>query len=454
MAYLPPELAQSHPTSIGRPIPGGSFTLEPLDGWSEHDVGELVYHGPNVMMGYAHGPADLALGKTVDTLHTGDIARRTPDGLYEVIGRSSRFVKLYGLRIDLQRVEAVAARRRRDRDLHRRRRAARGRRGRPRRAATYNALRHGVAAFPRPPSESSPSTSCRCCRRASRTIRPCATSRRRADRARAVACRPARAVRRRAADRFANDPRRPELRRPRRQLAVVRGDVGAARTGARPPARPTGSGCRWPSWSDIASRTRSRPWLGATLETSVALRAAAIVLVVGSHAELYELWGGAHLLLGIAGYNFGRFCLTPVPRTRPGSPPAQHHRVDRAAVGAVGRVRAAHHRRLHRTNLLLANKFLGPARQHDGRPAVVRRGAGVDAGRADVGVLAARGRPAGAATPVRVRGRLPGHRAGVALRPVRPGLRPRRLVHDARVLVLRRRLGGGEVDRRCGSGSS
>ena len=60
---------------------------------------------------------------------------------------------------------------------------------------------------------------------------------------------------------------------------------------------------------------RSWPLLGATLETSVALRAAAIVLIVGSHATLYEMWGGAHLLLGIAGYNFGRFCLTPVPRT-------------------------------------------------------------------------------------------------------------------------------------------
>ncbi len=107
MAYLPPDLARTHPGSIGLPIPGGSFTLEPLDGWSDPDVGELVYQGPNVMMGYAHGPADLALGKTVDTLHTGDVARRTPDGLYEVIGRSSRFVKLYGLRIDLQRVDSA-----------------------------------------------------------------------------------------------------------------------------------------------------------------------------------------------------------------------------------------------------------------------------------------------------------------------------------------------------------
>ena len=54
-------------------------------------------------------PADLALGKTVDALRTGDIARRGPDGLYEVIGRSSRFVKMYGLRIDLQARRGDAA---------------------------------------------------------------------------------------------------------------------------------------------------------------------------------------------------------------------------------------------------------------------------------------------------------------------------------------------------------
>jgi ABC-type Fe3+/spermidine/putrescine transport system ATPase subunit/acyl-CoA synthetase (AMP-forming)/AMP-acid ligase II len=106
MGYLPPQLAGSHPAAIGRPIPGGAFTIEPCDAWGD-DVGELVYRGPNVMMGYAHGPTDLPLGKTVEALHTGDIVRRNPDGLYEVIGRSSRFVKMYGLRIDLQRVEAT-----------------------------------------------------------------------------------------------------------------------------------------------------------------------------------------------------------------------------------------------------------------------------------------------------------------------------------------------------------
>ncbi|EFC80838.1 AMP-binding protein [Parafrankia sp. EUN1f] len=118
MAYLPPELAASNPGAIGRPIPGGSFEIvrprpsapgttfpggdDPADG-----PGELVYRGPNVMMGYAENARDLAAGQVVDALATGDLARRGPGGLYELVGRGSRFVKPFGLRIDLDRVERL-----------------------------------------------------------------------------------------------------------------------------------------------------------------------------------------------------------------------------------------------------------------------------------------------------------------------------------------------------------
>ena len=102
MAYLPPDLAEAHPESIGVPIPGGEFHLEPVPGL---DASELVYTGPNVMLGYAESPEDLAAGRTVEKLHTGDLARRTPEGLYEITGRRSRFVKIVGLRVDLGQVE-------------------------------------------------------------------------------------------------------------------------------------------------------------------------------------------------------------------------------------------------------------------------------------------------------------------------------------------------------------
>lgn len=104
MAVLPPDLLESRPGAVGLPVPGGSFRIDPL---SELDcgLGELVYSGPNVMLGYAEGPQDLALGRTVDELRTGDLAHLADDGLVEIVGRRSRFAKVVGLRIDLDQVE-------------------------------------------------------------------------------------------------------------------------------------------------------------------------------------------------------------------------------------------------------------------------------------------------------------------------------------------------------------
>ncbi|MEO6627011.1 MAG: AMP-binding protein, partial [Aquihabitans sp.] len=98
MAYLPPALARSRPTAIGMPIPGGRLRLDPVADVDD-GVGELVYTGPNVMMGYAAVEADLASGDNLDELRTGDLARRGTDGLFEVVGRRSRFIKPFGVRV-------------------------------------------------------------------------------------------------------------------------------------------------------------------------------------------------------------------------------------------------------------------------------------------------------------------------------------------------------------------
>ena len=110
MAYLPPALAaQAGARSVGVPVPGGSLEVVPVAGTGElpaDGVGELVYRGPNVMMGYGVEPGDLALGPTCDALHTGDLGRfDEASGTYEVVGRRSRFTKPFGLRIDLDGVE-------------------------------------------------------------------------------------------------------------------------------------------------------------------------------------------------------------------------------------------------------------------------------------------------------------------------------------------------------------
>ncbi|PRY58730.1 acyl-CoA synthetase (AMP-forming)/AMP-acid ligase II [Knoellia remsis] len=120
MATLPARLASENPTSIGVAVRGGHFALAPVEDDMAADsvsptvhlgelgtggVGELTYEGGNVMMGYALEPADLARGAEVTTLHTGDLARFTADGLVEIVGRLGRFAKVVGLRLDLDRIE-------------------------------------------------------------------------------------------------------------------------------------------------------------------------------------------------------------------------------------------------------------------------------------------------------------------------------------------------------------
>ncbi|WP_349307002.1 AMP-binding protein [Rhodococcus sp. USK13] len=314
MAYLPPELATSHPHTIGRAIPGGFFRIEAVTD-APDDIGELVYSGPNVMLGYAEEPEDLRLGDVLaGELRTGDLARCRRDGLYEVVGRRSRFAKVYGLRIDLALVESTLA-------------------------------EHGHRS---------------CCVGGAEELIAAVESRGDVDGARQIAARaaglPVGAVRVCAVD---------ELPR----TATGKPDYSAVTALARRP-EPTQSACREgradadalralyaevlgsPNVTDDSSfvslggdslsyvrmslrleqllgylpenwhttrirdftprRGRRRP----SVETNVLLRAIAIVLIAGSHIHLFTLLGGAHVLLGVAGYNFARFHLSSAGRTQ------------------------------------------------------------------------------------------------------------------------------------------
>ena len=110
MAYLPPEAAHAHPDCVGKAIAGGSFVIRDENGVAITDSGlpgALIYSGPNVMMGYAYSRDDLALAKDTFELATGDIAERTAAGYIKIVGRSARFVKLFGLRLSLDQIEAM-----------------------------------------------------------------------------------------------------------------------------------------------------------------------------------------------------------------------------------------------------------------------------------------------------------------------------------------------------------
>jgi acyl-CoA synthetase (AMP-forming)/AMP-acid ligase II len=110
IAYVPPDELPAHPDCIGRAIPGGHLELvDPATGEPAVGRGELVYRGPNVMMGYATSREDLGRGSELDALRTGDLAEEVAPGLFRVVGRMNRFAKLYGLRVSLDDLESRLA---------------------------------------------------------------------------------------------------------------------------------------------------------------------------------------------------------------------------------------------------------------------------------------------------------------------------------------------------------
>jgi len=97
-------------SSAGRAIPGGSLSILTESGarTTAADVeGELVYDGANVMLGYALGRADLAKGDELGgRLYTGDRAVLDDQGFVQILGRLQRDAKVFGLRMNLDDVEA------------------------------------------------------------------------------------------------------------------------------------------------------------------------------------------------------------------------------------------------------------------------------------------------------------------------------------------------------------
>lgn len=114
MAYLPHEKALEKYGSMGIPIPGGRFALIDVNGneiTASDTVGELVYEGANVTLGYAECGEDLAKeDERGGRLETGDMAKRDEDGYYYIVGRKKRFLKLFGNRVNLDEIDGMIKR--------------------------------------------------------------------------------------------------------------------------------------------------------------------------------------------------------------------------------------------------------------------------------------------------------------------------------------------------------
>jgi len=110
ISYLPFEMLKEKIGSVGIPIPNGKIKImnDEAEILIPKTVGELVYYGSNVMLGYAESRNCLKKGDELDgVLHTNDVGFKDKDGYIYITGRKKRFIKIYGLRINLDEVEKM-----------------------------------------------------------------------------------------------------------------------------------------------------------------------------------------------------------------------------------------------------------------------------------------------------------------------------------------------------------
>ncbi|HYN66877.1 MAG TPA: AMP-binding protein, partial [Ornithinibacter sp.] len=318
MAVSAPGQASCDPTSVGLPVGEGRFSVRDAMGEvPAGGVGDLHYRGPNVMLGYALERSDLARGREVTDLATGDLARLRPDGSLELVGRRSSFLKVNGVRLDVERLEQLLA----DDGVS----ALVG--GADDRLLT---LVEGDAA----------------CGDPTQAVRRATTA---LVRATGLPAHRMEVVAAPALPRHANGkPDRSAVVPMVAQLATaattrLQGSSPEALVAlyaellARPDATPDSTfvdlGGDSLSYVEVSLHLEERlgplpaDWplrpirsLAATevpprrrfarVDTTIVLRALAILAIVGSHTHVVHVLGGAHILLGVAGFNFARFAAT------------------------------------------------------------------------------------------------------------------------------------------------
>ena len=109
MTTMPADRLAEKLGSVGPALPGGTFAVRRDDGSeTTHPkiTGEVVYRGPNVMMGYAEDESELASGHDFGgVLATGDLGYLDQDGFLFITGRLKRIGKVFGNRINLDDLE-------------------------------------------------------------------------------------------------------------------------------------------------------------------------------------------------------------------------------------------------------------------------------------------------------------------------------------------------------------
>ncbi len=114
VSFLSPELIDQHPSSVGREIPNCTAFVVDENGnkVAPDQIGELVITGDNVMNGYYRDPEHTAevFRNAPDgsvRLYTGDLFKRSKEGLLFFISRKNDMIKSRGERVSPLEVQNI-----------------------------------------------------------------------------------------------------------------------------------------------------------------------------------------------------------------------------------------------------------------------------------------------------------------------------------------------------------
>jgi acyl-CoA synthetase (AMP-forming)/AMP-acid ligase II len=106
LSYMPPEMLDKKPGSIGKGIPGVKLRVlcEGRDA-APGEVGEIVAEGENITQGYWRAEEETAAVFHDGGLYTGDLATMDEDGYIFIVDRAKDFIKCGGNRVSCRQIE-------------------------------------------------------------------------------------------------------------------------------------------------------------------------------------------------------------------------------------------------------------------------------------------------------------------------------------------------------------
>ncbi|MDW7731247.1 MAG: class I adenylate-forming enzyme family protein [Methanolobus sp.] len=107
LSCLPSEDVDEFVDTIGKAIPGVTLDVFDADNYpvEPNVVGELVARGDNIMLGYLDD--EIATEKKIidGWMHTGDLAKKLPNGYFQLLGRKDDLIKIGDHRLNPRELE-------------------------------------------------------------------------------------------------------------------------------------------------------------------------------------------------------------------------------------------------------------------------------------------------------------------------------------------------------------